>query len=177
MSDAADHLTARRPTRRTVLVGGAAVGAAGLLAGCGGSDTAAPTGSPAGATAGGTSPPAGGASTPAGAASTPAGAASSPAGAGAAALAKVSDVPVGGGAVIKAAKVVVTQPEEGTFKGFSAVCTHQGCIVARVADEQIQCDCHGSRFSIADGSVVNGPATRPLAETPVTVAGTDVVRG
>ena len=41
-------------------------------------------------------------------------------------------VPVGGGVILTKDEVVVTQPEAGTFKAFSAVCTHQGCLVGLV---------------------------------------------
>ena len=71
-------------------------------------------------------------------------------------------------------EVVVTQPAAGTFKAFSAVCTHQGCTVSRVAAGTINCPCHGSKYDIRDGSVVNGPASRPLEERQVTVSGTTI---
>ncbi|MBV8539758.1 MAG: Rieske (2Fe-2S) protein [Pseudonocardiales bacterium] len=86
-------------------------------------------------------------------------------------LASTGDVPVGGGTVFPGRKVVVTQPAPGTFKAFSAVCTHAGCTVNKVASGTIDCPCHGSRFAIADGSVVHGPASRPLPERQVTVSG------
>jgi Rieske Fe-S protein len=86
-------------------------------------------------------------------------------------LASTADIPVGGGEVFTDQKVVVTQPQPGTFKAFSAVCTHQGCTVSKVASGTIDCSCHGSKFAIADGSVVNGPALRPLEERQVTVSG------
>lgn len=47
-------------------------------------------------------------------------------------LGSAADVPVGSGAVFREQKFVVTQPEAGTFKAFSAVCTHQQCIVRDV---------------------------------------------
>lgn len=81
-----------------------------------------------------------------------------------------SDVPVGGGIVLTDPRVVVTQPAEGEFQAFTAICTHAGCPVARVTTE-IECDCHGSRFSIEDGSVVGGPAPSPLAAADFTVSG------
>ena len=87
------------------------------------------------------------------------------------AVGRTSEVPVGSGKIFAADKVVVTQPTEGDFKAFSAVCTHQGCVVSAIQGKDIDCSCHGSKFSITDGSVVNGPATRPLAESKTTVTG------
>lgn len=89
-------------------------------------------------------------------------------------LARTADIPVGGGRIFKDRKVVVTQPEEGDFKAFSAVCTHQGCIVSSVSDETINCACHGSKFKIADGAVARGPATRPLPAEEITVSGNSI---
>ena len=73
-----------------------------------------------------------------------------------------SDIPVGGGVVRAEAGVVITQPEEGTFVGFSSKCTHAGCDVRNVRDDGIFCACHGSLFSITDGVPTVGPATKPL---------------
>ena len=88
-----------------------------------------------------------------------------------------TDVPVGGGAIFPDAGVVVTQPERGTFRAFSAACTHQGCLVQSVTDGQIVCPCHASHFAIDDGSVVSGPAPEPLPALPVSQDGADVVVG
>ncbi|WP_128375591.1 Rieske (2Fe-2S) protein [Streptomyces cavernae] len=87
------------------------------------------------------------------------------------ALTTTAEIPEGGGKIFKDRKVVVTQPEKGEFKAFSAVCTHQGCIVSSVAEGTIDCACHNSKFRIEDGSVAKGPATRPLPEEQITVAG------
>ncbi|MFG2489351.1 MULTISPECIES: Rieske (2Fe-2S) protein [Streptomyces] len=86
------------------------------------------------------------------------------------ALTKKADVPVGGGKVFKEEKVVVTQPKAGTFKCFTAVCPHQGCLVNKVEDGSIDCPCHNSKFAIADGAVTKGPATKGLAEKKIKVA-------
>lgn len=154
-------------TRRTVLGGAAAVAGAVALGGCttyGDEPQAAPPAADGGA-APTTGAPASGGVPPAGGA---------PA---ANALAQVSDIPVGGGKVFGDKAIVVTQPQAGTIKAFSAKCTHQGCIVSEVVGASINCACHGSVYNSADGSVVEGPATRPLAPVKVTVEGSSIMVG
>jgi Rieske Fe-S protein len=89
-------------------------------------------------------------------------------------LVSTGEVPVGGGVILAAQKVVVTQPTAGEFKAFDTTCTHQGCAVTAVADGTIDCPCHGSKFNIADGSVVGGPAPAPLPAKAITVNGTTI---
>ena len=96
------------------------------------------------------------------------------AGAGGAKLAATADVPVGGGVILADAQLVITQPKAGTFKAFSAICTHQGCTVSTVEDGTINCPCHGSQFAIADGSVVDGPARKPLPAEKIKVSGGNI---
>ena len=96
--------------------------------------------------------------------------------AGPAVLARTSDVPVGGGTILGDQKIVITEPVSGTFKAFSAVCTHQGCTVGSVSGGTINCPCHGSKFSITDGSVVGGPAPSPLPTVSIAVQGTSIVK-
>jgi Rieske Fe-S protein len=90
-------------------------------------------------------------------------------------LGTTSEIPVGGGKVFTGKEVVVTQPTKGVFKCFTAVCTHQGCLVNDVSGGTINCPCHGSKYSIKDGSVVVPPAPRPLAAEPITVNGDSIV--
>lgn len=146
-----------RPSRRQVLVtGGVVAAAAAVTAACGASGSGTPTGAATSAASGS------GAGTPA---------------AGAGTTLPEADVPVGGGTILTAQKVVVTQPAAGQFKAFTAVCTHLGCTVATVANGTINCPCHGSQYSIEDGSVVGGPAPAPLAAVPFTVSGTTITIG
>lgn len=97
-------------------------------------------------------------------------------------LAEVSEVEVGGGFINAAEGVVVTQPAEGDFRGFSALCTHQGCTVADVSDGVIICPCHGSRYSIEDGAVVqSAPELTPESQDPlpaveIAVEGSTIIR-
>ncbi len=154
----------RSSSRRAVLAGACAACAA-TLAGCARYGTSnGLAGSPAGA-------PAYGGPTSAGT-----GSAGTGSGGGASnVLATTSEIPVGGGKVLTAQKIVVTQPQAGTFHAFTAICTHQGCIVNSVSGGTINCPCHGSKYNITNGSVVNGPAPLPLAAVSIKVEGTSIV--
>jgi Rieske Fe-S protein len=149
------------PGRRTVMAAAGVAGLAVALTACGSDDDpSASNSSGAGAGAG-----AGGDST------AEANGGSTSGGAGGTAIAKTSDIPEGGGKIFEDEGVVITQPEAGQYKAFSATCTHRGCAVKSVADGVINCPCHNSNFSIADGSVKSGPATKPLPAKKVSVAG------
>jgi Rieske Fe-S protein len=88
-----------------------------------------------------------------------------------------ADVPVGGGVILDESKIVVVQPSEGVIAAYTAVCPHQGCLVSSVADNEIICACHDSRFSSTDGSVISGPAQQGLAEAAVSVDGDSITAG
>lgn len=90
-------------------------------------------------------------------------------------LAGVEDIPVGGGIVIAEPAIVVTQPTEGDFKAFVAICPHQGCLVSEVVDNEIICPCHGSKFSASDGAVLEGPSRQGLTSAGVAVEGGSVI--
>ena len=90
-------------------------------------------------------------------------------GAGSEVLTETADIPVGSGKVFADTDVVITQPTEGNFVAFSATCTHQGCTVSTITADTVDCPCHGSKFALADGSVVNGPAKTALPAKKITV--------
>lgn len=91
------------------------------------------------------------------------------------ALATTSEVPVGGGLILADQKIVITQPTEGDFVAFSAVCTHQGNTVTGVEDGVIACSFHGSSFSAETGEVEGGPAPSALAKVDITVDGDQIL--
>ncbi|MBD2579857.1 cytochrome b6-f complex iron-sulfur subunit [Oscillatoria sp. FACHB-1406] len=65
----------------------------------------------------------------------------------------------------------LTLKEDGTLDEIGIVnnCTHLGCTFPwNAIDSQFQCPCHGSRYT-PDGTVVRGPANRPLKLVRVTV--------
>jgi len=98
-----------------------------------------------------------------------------PAASGGERLVALSDVPADGGVVVKSASVVVVRDADGVH-AFSAVCTHQGCLVSSVTNGSISCPCHGSVFDAKTGEPTNGPATRALAPVKVTVNAGEVVQ-
>lgn len=157
------------PDRRIVLrsagLAGGLVGAATVLAGCGSSSSSGATKSAAGGSAAGntSSDAAGGSSS---------GAAGS---GGSAKGVATSKVPVGSGIIDTDLQAVITQPTSGQFKAFSYICTHRGCPITQISGSTITCPCHGSQFSIKDGSVLQGPATKPLPAKTATVQGSQVI--
>lgn len=139
-----------RPGRRTIVQAGLAVPlCGGVLAGCGGDATDR-----------------GGA------------AASDPGqGGDGATRVPVAEVPPGSAYYDQASNTVLSQPTEGEFVAFDGTCPHQGCAVSGVADGDLLCPCHGSRFDLATGAVLAGPATEGLTATDVTLEGADLVLG
>lgn len=140
-------------SRRALIAGAGAVGVAGVLAACGGEDKPGAT-----------------TSTP----TTKAPATGAPQNT---VIAKKSDIPVGSGKIIGEEGVVITQPTAGEFVGLSAICTHQQCVLAKVVGDTISCGCHGSEYSIKDGKVKKGPATRALDKQTLKIEGDDIKLG
>lgn len=144
-------------SRRAWLAGAGAIGAGAVLAACGTDDPGSP-GTPPGNQGTGSEPD------------------PDETGGGDGALTSAAEVEVGSGVILASESVVVTQPAAGTFKGFSAACTHEGCTVSSIDDGIIHCACHGSQYSIEDGSVLQGPATRPLPPVEIQEDGGAILR-
>lgn len=155
MTETSDTQGEHGARRRTLFTGAGAIGVAGFLAACGGNDEV-PQGGTGSTSTGNAAPPTTGGP------------------AGGAVLAKKSDIPVGGGKIFGEQLVVVTQPTAGTFAAFSAMCTHQQCVLAKVEGGTINCGCHGSKFSISDGAVKNGPAQEALEKKELKIEGDNI---
>ncbi|WP_246195796.1 FAD-dependent oxidoreductase [Halopolyspora algeriensis] len=78
------------------------------------------------------------------------------------------DIPRGEAGVVRqgSERTGVYRDEDGMLHAVSLRCTHLGCLLRfNGADRSWDCPCHGSRFDI-DGSVLEGPAVRPLECKP-----------
>jgi cytochrome b6-f complex iron-sulfur subunit len=83
-----------------------------------------------------------------------------------------------GGAVavsVKGAALLVVRESESSVHAYDSTCTHQGCVVGYDAGKRrIVCPCHGSEFEL-DGTVVHGPARKPLPRHDAALDGERIV--
>lgn len=95
-------------------------------------------------------------------------------------LAKVADVPVGGGALVDAGTnglILLTQPVAGQVHAFNPTCPHAGAKVSPPHGDVITCPAHGSQFNATTGALLRGPAPHGLAAVAVTVEAGKVLLG
>ncbi|MCE7010645.1 Rieske (2Fe-2S) protein [Kibdelosporangium philippinense] len=92
-------------------------------------------------------------------------------------LAKLADVPVGGGTIVSGGpgKVLLVRPSENEVRGFDPVCPHAGVTVSAPSGGSITCPGHGSVFDAATGEMKKGPATTGLTAVAVRIDGQDIV--
>lgn len=96
-------------------------------------------------------------------------------------LGSASKVPAGGAASFVDPKSgdpsYVVHAANGTFRAFSAICTHSGCTVDfNRSTDSFLCPCHGAEFNATTGAVLQGPARRPLPEIPITIEAGNIYR-
>jgi len=92
-------------------------------------------------------------------------------------LAKLADIEVGKCVSAKlpdGKAAIVSRPTSDTAVAFSAKCTHMGCTV-QPAGNELHCPCHGSKYNALTGTVIHGPAPKPLPKINVQVSNGEVV--
>jgi nitrite reductase/ring-hydroxylating ferredoxin subunit len=95
-------------------------------------------------------------------------------------IAGAADIPVGDSAIFQfptpTNPCILIRTSPDAYVAYSRICTHGGCPVSHQADARVlACPCHGGVFSIADGSVLEGPPPRPLPQIQIERRGSDLV--
>jgi len=103
------------------------------------------------------------------------------------AIAGAADIPVGGSAIFQYPTpndpCVLIRTGADTYVAYSRICTHAACpVFYQPGANVIACPCHGGVYSVADGSVLQGPPPRPLPRIRLerrgtTLVATGVIRG
>ncbi|RPI52081.1 MAG: Rieske (2Fe-2S) protein [Acidobacteria bacterium] len=72
---------------------------------------------------------------------------------------------VGSAALVQAGSnsLLVTRTAQDTFNAFTAICTHEQCVITGFSSGTFVCPCHGSQYT-TNGTVQQGPATQRLRQ-------------
>lgn len=71
---------------------------------------------------------------------------------------------------------ILVRTAEDTYAAYSQKCTHLSCAVYYSSvSRELVCPCHNGHFSIRDGSVLQGPPSRPLPAVLLEKRGADLV--
>ena len=95
-------------------------------------------------------------------------------------IARADEIPLGGSKIFQypadVAPCILIHTGETTYVAYSRICTHNSCPVFYRPDENaLECRCHGGLFSIADGSVLQGPPPRPLPRILLEIHANEIV--
>jgi Rieske Fe-S protein len=95
-------------------------------------------------------------------------------------IAQTNDVPVGGSKIFQyptdTAPCILVRTGEASYVAYSRICTHNSCPVFYRPDENaFECRCHNGLFSVADGSVLQGPPPRPLPRILLEIRDHDIL--
>ncbi|HYX06446.1 MAG TPA: ubiquinol-cytochrome c reductase iron-sulfur subunit [Bacteroidales bacterium] len=66
--------------------------------------------------------------------------------------------------------IIIAHTSADEYVALSDICTHQGCTVGFNGVSQFPCPCHGALYDV-NGSVLRGPATRPLKKYTTSLNG------
>lgn len=92
------------------------------------------------------------------------------------AIASVEEIPVGGVKLFNYPsehdECILIRRAPDQFMAYSRKCTHLTCPVFYAQqNDRLECPCHEGYFDIEDGSVLQGPPTRPLPRILVEIRG------
>ncbi len=78
---------------------------------------------------------------------------------------------------VKERTLCLARTESGGWYAVDDTCTHEDRSLSRgaLAGEAVECPCHGSRFDLATGEVLNLPAVLPLQTYPTSLEQGEVV--
>lgn len=92
-------------------------------------------------------------------------------------VAKAGEIPVGGVKLFQYAgeQCILVRIGESSYAAYSQKCTHLSCAVYYAREKnRLECPCHEGYFSVQDGSVLQGPPTRPLPKVTLEQRGSDL---
>jgi Rieske Fe-S protein len=95
-------------------------------------------------------------------------------------VARTDEIPVGSVKLFEypgpGDQCLLVRTAEDQYVAYSQKCTHLSCAVYYSAkNNRIECPCHEGYFSIRDGSVLQGPPTRPLPRVVLERKGSDLI--
>ena len=95
-------------------------------------------------------------------------------------VARLGEIPVGGVKLFtyptKDDHCILVRIGENEHVSYSQKCTHLSCAVYYSQENnRLECPCHKGFFSIADGSVLQGPPSRPLPRIVLESRGGELV--
>ena len=95
-------------------------------------------------------------------------------------VARIGEIPVGGVKLFTYPTnndhCILVRTSENEYVSYSQKCTHLSCAVYySQEDNRLECPCHKGFFSIAVGSVLQGPPSRPLPKIILESRGGELV--
>ena len=96
------------------------------------------------------------------------------------AVARLDEVAVGGVKLFQYPKpgdqCILVRTSDDNYVAYSQKCTHLSCAVYYAREhDRLECPCHQGFFSIADGSVLQGPPRRPLPRVILERSGDELI--
>jgi Rieske Fe-S protein len=96
------------------------------------------------------------------------------------AIANTGEIPVGGVKLFQyprpGEQCIMIRTAEDSYVAYSQKCTHLSCAVYYAREhDRLECPCHQGYFSIQDGSVLQGPPTRPLPRVVLEQSGGELI--